>query len=241
MPKSIIDIHYQLVDIFNSENDPIEPSGVKSIALLESACSRPLTSYGRNEKYKTLLEKAGALFHSLSKNHPFHNGNKRTALVSLICVLERNNYRFVKEVTDDNIYDFSLSVASDCFPEEGHNLSVDQVVKKITSWIRSHTERIDIRYSGMMAKDFIKKCELAGAKTKEVKGGSIAIMNKDKSIKISHSTRQLDGNAIARYLKKLNLSESSAGISYVDFKEGVSEEKAEIYRFISALRRLAKT
>jgi death-on-curing protein len=48
--------------------------GVRDPGLLESALFRPQTGY-----YADLVEKAAALWESLSQNHPFLDGNKRTA------------------------------------------------------------------------------------------------------------------------------------------------------------------
>jgi death-on-curing protein len=49
--------------------------------VLESAAARPMASAFGEDAYPTLLEKAAALFHSLVLNHPFVDGNKRTAVV----------------------------------------------------------------------------------------------------------------------------------------------------------------
>jgi death on curing protein len=48
--------------------------GVRDAGLLESALFRPQTGY-----YTDLIEQAAALWESLSQNHPFLDGNKRTA------------------------------------------------------------------------------------------------------------------------------------------------------------------
>ena len=239
--KNVIAIHEELVKVFAEENDPVSPPGVKNHALLESACARPKTRLGDVEKYKSLAEKMAALFHSLTKNHAFHNGNKRTALVTLLSSLNRNGYHLNAGVTDDMVYDLAIAVTADQFPNPGHALSVDEVVQDLASWIRAHVERLNLKLSGMTLKEFVQRCEQAGARSKEVKGGSVSILNGQASIKISKSTRHLDGPAIAQYIKKLNLSESKAGLVSSEFQSGASVERQQIYRFISALRRLAKT
>jgi death-on-curing protein len=48
--------------------------GVRDPGLLESALNRPQTGY-----YADLIEEAAALWESLAQNHPFIDGNKRTA------------------------------------------------------------------------------------------------------------------------------------------------------------------
>lgn len=240
-PKHVQAIHEELVKVFAEENDPISPPGVKNTALLESACARPRTGLGDVEKYPSIAEKMAALFHSLTKNHAFHNGNKRTALVTLLTALYRNDHHLNVGVTDDMVYDLVVSVTADTFPSAGHSLDVDAVVQEIASWLRSHMRRVDPKLSGMTLKEFIRKCEQAGARSKPVKGGSVSILNGPASIKISKATRHLDGPAIAQYLKKLNLGESTAGLTPGEFQAGASAERQQIYRFISALRRLAKT
>lgn len=240
-PKDVSAVHEELVKIFAEENDPISPPGTKDQALLESACTRPRTALGNVEKYSTLAEKMAALFHSLAKNHAFHNGNKRTALVTLLTSLHRNDFHLNAAVNDDIVYDLAVSVTADEFPRPGHGLSADGVVQELASWIRGNIERINPKLSSMTLNEFVRRCEQAGARSKSVKGGSISILNGHASIKISKSTRHLDGPAIARYLKMLNLSESSAGLVSGEFQTGASSERQQIYRFISALRRLAKT
>src|SRR5436190_18138540 len=106
-PKAtdVLALHEDLVALFAQEDNPIFPPGPKDLNLLESACTRPQTSFGKTEKYGSVEEKAAALLHSLVKNHAFHNGNKRTALVTMITFLWRNERRVNADVTDNEIFD----------------------------------------------------------------------------------------------------------------------------------------
>ena len=54
--------------------------GVHDIDVLDSAMARPQATFEGEELYPDLWHKAAALMHSLVKNHPFVDGNKRTAL-----------------------------------------------------------------------------------------------------------------------------------------------------------------
>jgi death-on-curing protein len=54
--------------------------GVHDIDLLDPAMARPRATFEGEELYPDLWHKAAALMHSLVKNHPFVDGNKRTAL-----------------------------------------------------------------------------------------------------------------------------------------------------------------
>ncbi|MEA5415489.1 type II toxin-antitoxin system death-on-curing family toxin [Synechococcus sp. BA-132 BA5] len=63
-------------------------SGVQDPGLLEAALFRPQTGY-----YADLIEEAAALWESLSQNHPFVDGNKRTAFAVTFTFLAINGCR----------------------------------------------------------------------------------------------------------------------------------------------------
>lgn len=63
-------------------------AGVRDLGLLESATYRPQTGY-----YADLPEMAAALMESLIINHPFLDGNKRTAFVATDTFLRLNGFR----------------------------------------------------------------------------------------------------------------------------------------------------
>ncbi len=66
---------------------------VRDMALLEAAAGRPMLSAFGEDAYPTLVEKAAALLHSVARNHPFADGNKRTATIAALFFLEINGLR----------------------------------------------------------------------------------------------------------------------------------------------------
>jgi death on curing protein len=66
--------------------------GVRDHGLLISALYRPQTGY-----YADLIEEAGALWESLGQNHPFLDGNERTAFASTYTFLAINGTRLTAE------------------------------------------------------------------------------------------------------------------------------------------------
>jgi death-on-curing protein len=66
---------------------------VRDIDLLEAAAQRPLASAFGADAYPELADKIAALFHSLVRNHPFADGNKRTATVAALFMAEVNGQR----------------------------------------------------------------------------------------------------------------------------------------------------
>lgn len=66
---------------------------VRDMGLLEAAAARPMASVFGEDAYPTIQDKAAVLLHSLARNHPFADGNKRTATVAFLYLLEVNGWR----------------------------------------------------------------------------------------------------------------------------------------------------
>jgi death-on-curing protein len=77
---------------------------------LESALARPFHSAGGQDAYPTVIDKATALFHSMIANHPFHNGNKRTAVLAVDAFLLGNGYTLTLD--NDKMYELANNTAS---------------------------------------------------------------------------------------------------------------------------------
>ena len=66
---------------------------VKDPGLLEGALARPRTTVFGEDAYPTISLKAAALMHSVIKNHPMIDGNKRTSWVLMVSFLWINGYK----------------------------------------------------------------------------------------------------------------------------------------------------
>lgn len=64
---------------------------LRDSGLLESAVARPQAGFGDYEEYPDIWSKAVAFAEGISRNHPFMDGNKRTAWVSAQVFLEIND------------------------------------------------------------------------------------------------------------------------------------------------------
>jgi death-on-curing protein len=64
--------------------------GVRDENLLASAVLAPQASFGGKSPYTDIVEVAAAYLFYLCKNHPFLDGNKRTAMMSAILFLRIN-------------------------------------------------------------------------------------------------------------------------------------------------------
>ncbi|MGH8135847.1 MAG: type II toxin-antitoxin system death-on-curing family toxin [Steroidobacteraceae bacterium] len=78
--------HEQLIERYGGSH------GIRDLGALESALHRPQTGY-----YDTIVQEAAALFESLVQNHPFVDGNKRTAFAVVDVFLRINGRRITAD------------------------------------------------------------------------------------------------------------------------------------------------
>src|ERR1051325_9116225 len=141
--QDVLNIHERLTEDFRESRDPISPAGIKSVALLESAIGRQYTGMGQHAKYKDPISNAATLCYGICLNHPFHNGNKRTALVALLCHLDKNGMTLTEEVTQDELYAFMRKIAAHDFaPRLKQSDSSDVEVSQISQWLRSRVRLV---------------------------------------------------------------------------------------------------
>jgi death-on-curing protein len=74
-------------------------TGVRNIGLLQSALARPRQLYAYGDAPDT-VDMAAAYTVGIVRNHPFVDGNKRTAFVVGVLFLEINGYRFTASEED---------------------------------------------------------------------------------------------------------------------------------------------
>ena len=97
-----IAIHDDLVETFGGS------FGLRDEGLLESALSQPKASFFGQLLHPTIAEQAAAYLYHLAKNHPFVDGNKRTALGVTEAFLGMNGYNL--DLSDEDLYDQVLAV-----------------------------------------------------------------------------------------------------------------------------------
>jgi death on curing protein len=102
--------------------------GVRDLNLLGGAVCRPQATVFLEDAYKTIFDKAAALFHSIINNHPFLDGNKRTSLFSAILFLEYNGW--VVEFSTKEGVAFTLEV---------HNERL--IIEEIANWLKIHSKK----------------------------------------------------------------------------------------------------
>lgn len=116
---NVMQIHDRIVQHYGGAS-----IGLHDFGALNSACAAPRQVVFGTELYPMLSEKAGILFFLLIQNHPFVDGNKRTAVVCFERFLEMHGYRL--DATEDALFDLTLAVATSQIPKEQVALWIEQ-------------------------------------------------------------------------------------------------------------------
>jgi death on curing protein len=101
--------------------------GLLNLGALESALAQPRMTFDGQDLYPTIVEKAAALGFSLIQNHPFVDGNKRTAHAAMETFLVLNAYQIHATVEEQE--DMILKVAAGQSGREA-----------FTEWLRQHLQ-----------------------------------------------------------------------------------------------------
>lgn len=122
-PNQIIFLQKRIIEVSGGSH------GVRDQGLLESAIYRPQASFGGADLYPDLFSKAAALGHSIIKNHPFLDGNKRAGFEAMRLFLRMNDFDL--RADEDRKFEFVLKIASD--PETDEH--------RIAQWLREHCRK----------------------------------------------------------------------------------------------------
>jgi death-on-curing protein len=117
----VIAIHERMIAIGGGRIE------IHDFTLLHSAIERPKAQFGGKYLYETIWHMAAALLHSLVKNHPFDDGNKRIAYFSTMRFLYINNY--VLQAEQEKFIPFMIEVNI-------KNLSLNE----IALWLKKHSK-----------------------------------------------------------------------------------------------------
>jgi death-on-curing protein len=110
--EHIICIHSVLSDEAKRSNEPISPAGIKDEGLLDSSISVQHTGWGGSYKYTCPVHNVSALTYSITTNHAFGNGNKRTALVAMLAHLRWNDFTLKARVKEEHLFCLLVCCAS---------------------------------------------------------------------------------------------------------------------------------
>lgn len=87
----VIKMHENMIQLFGGT------FGLRDRGLLESAVDMPKASFGGAFLHETLFDKAAAYLFHIAKNHPFVDGNKRSAYMAMQTFLRVNGHKLVAD------------------------------------------------------------------------------------------------------------------------------------------------
>ena len=122
--QDIYELHTQL------ENAFVLSSGVRDENLLASAVNTPFQTFMGNNLYPSIYDKAAQLCYGIANNHPFTDGNKRTALHSMYVYLILNGLDIT--ATQQDVENMIIDVAA------GNMTNTE-----LAQWLRENTIEID--------------------------------------------------------------------------------------------------
>ena len=122
--QDIYELHIQL------ENAFVLSSGVRDENLLASAVNTPFQTFMGNDLYPSIYDKAAQLCYGIANNHPFTDGNKRTALHSMYVYLIINGFDIT--ALQQEVENMIIDVAS------GNMTNTE-----LAQWLRENTVEID--------------------------------------------------------------------------------------------------
>jgi death-on-curing protein len=117
--EEILRLHFQVVEDFGGSH------GIRDEGRLKSLVAAPRQEVFGAEQYPDAFEKAAVYMRNVIGDHPFVDGNKRTAVTIAGIFLMRNGYRIA--ATPRQIEDFAVQIATD-------HLSVAD----IATWLKQH-------------------------------------------------------------------------------------------------------
>ena len=102
--EQVVKIHRSLIEKTGGMD------GIRDAQLLDSALKTPFQTFGGNNLYPDILDKASQLCYSLIENHPFIDGNKRIGVHLMLLFLKLNNIEV--NYSQQELVDFGLDIAS---------------------------------------------------------------------------------------------------------------------------------
>ena len=102
--KEVLDLHRAVIERWGGAPE------IRDLGMLESALAQPQMTFGGQDLYPEVEDKACALGFSLIRNHPFVDGNKRAGYAAMETFLVMNGYEI--ETSLDDAEQIVLAVAA---------------------------------------------------------------------------------------------------------------------------------
>lgn len=246
----VLRAHYLVCDYFLLKDDSIVLHGVKNINLLCSAVSRQYVSLHGKLKWENQLEIVATLYFGLVKNHAFHDGNKRTALLTMLYHLVK--YNRIVECKQRDFEELTVRVAANELNKyyfyNKYKQDDDVEIKTIAHFLKRNTHKADKRFYSLTYSELDSKLRKFNCYLDKPSGGFINVFAPIKKyFRTSYTPvlqigfpgwrSQVGEKALKEVLKKTKLT-SENGIDSQTFYEGNEPMYKLIQDYEGPLKRL---
>ena len=238
-------LHEALERRYASTDDPVG-TGVRDAGLLESAAQRPLTALRGTYKYCTQYEAAAALGHSIVNSHPFIDGNKRTSLMSMMAMLDRDHLGLT--ATNRDAVEFMLRVTKHELvdPGDGRRADPDDEVEAMASWLHSNSRATPLSERRLEFRDLLAALKNFGVEHVVRSGNAVDLLRdvrgKTLRVQIGYNGRgnmNVDPATVRRVRAGLELGDAH-GVDQRRFYDGAPPLNGLLLEFRGALDALAE-
>ncbi|MGH8060679.1 MAG: type II toxin-antitoxin system death-on-curing family toxin [Pseudoxanthomonas sp.] len=208
--------------------------------ILGSAVFRQYTSAGGIYKYKTIDQVAANLFYGIALAHAFENGNKRTALLSMLALLEKNRVYLIN-TTEDDLYEMARSVAAHDIPIANNaKRNADTEAAAVASWLRSRIRPKVLGDSAMQFKELKEQLEAFGCEFDKPDSNFVKIHHGQWMVKTGYPRAGFEVQVmeVKRIRRALRLDEAQGIDSAVFYNLDQTVDKF-VNKYRDLMRRLA--
>lgn len=122
--RDILKIHSFIIDETGGSH------GVRDRGVIDSVVQTPKQPFGGQEVYPDIYQKAAVYMHRIIMNHPFVDGNKRTAVTATSVFLEENGHNVTVKEGGFELY--AVRVVEEKLE-----------VEDIAVWLEENTKKVD--------------------------------------------------------------------------------------------------
>ena len=161
--------HFLIAQYFADEGRGLGGIGPRDDGhLLHSALSRQFVEFGGIRKWSDDLQIAATTLFGLIKNHPFHDGNKRTALLSVLCLLRKQGR--TASANKSKFDDFVVAIA------ESGGRNDDNDIEKIARDLRRMTRKLSNTRHTITYRQLNRLLQDFGFELRDARGNRIGVV-----------------------------------------------------------------
>ena len=161
--------HFLIAQYFADEGRGLGGIGPRDDGhLLHSALSRQFVEFGGIRKWSDDLQIAATTLFGLIKNHPFHDGNKRTALLSVLCLLQKQGR--TASANKSKFDDFVVAIA------ESGGRNDDNDIEKIARDLRRMTRKLSNTRHTITYRQLNRLLQDFGFELRDARGNRIGVV-----------------------------------------------------------------